>query len=142
TGPRWKAWTRPASAPERMRSRIMERLRLREDVLVAADDVPVHRLVEPRAVDARGDDGDVVRRAALVGELDQLGAERVGVVEARGRVGQLVPPHGAGESVGTEEDDVAAAELLVGQVHAHDGLRTERLEDHAALRALLGLLLG
>src|SRR5690606_18962947 len=142
TGPRWKAWTLPALPPVRMRTRIMSRLWLLEDVLVAADDVAVHRLVEPGPVDARGNDGDVVRPAALVGEVDQLGAECVGVVDARGGLGELVLPHGAGEAVGAEDDDVAAAQLLVGQVHAHGGLRAERLEDHVALHAPLGLLLG
>ena len=69
---------------------------------------------KPVAVEPRRHHRDVVRPAALVGEVDQRAAQRR---EGRGCsatiCAELLPPHQAGEPVGADDQRVAAAELLV-----------------------------
>ena len=100
------------------------------------------RLGQSVALEVGRDDRDVVGTAALVGEVDQRGAQvrELRLVRDHGR--ELLAPHQAGEPVGADDERVAAAERLVGEVDLHARIGAERLEDDVAPLALLRLFLG
>ena len=96
---------------------------------------------EPVTVEPREDDGDVVRPAALVREPDQplAGGSHIG---RRGHdPGDLVVLDLAREAVGAKHEDITLADVLVGEVHLHPGIRPQRLQDDVAPLALRRLLL-
>ena len=80
--------------------------------------------------------------AGLVGAL----GERLADVERLGagpeRLADLLEADHAGEAVGAEEQDVAAADLGVREVDLYGVGRTERLQDDVVVLEGLGLFLG
>src|SRR2546422_8470841 len=91
---------------------------------------------QPLPVEPRDDDGDVVGATALVGERDELVAGGLQVPLGAHDLGDLLLLHLAGETVGAEDERVAAPGLLMRQVHLHLGVRSERLEDDVPPLAL------
>jgi len=97
---------------------------------------------QPVSIEPHDDDGDVVRAAPLVGERDEPVARRLEIPFASDRLGDLVPLDLAREAVRAQHQDIALADVLVGEVHLDLGIGAERLEDDVAPLAARGLLLG
>src|SRR6266550_8778014 len=91
---------------------------------------------EPLAVEAREDDGDVVRPSRLVRTIDQPLARRNEIVFLGDDACDLVLSYLAGETIAAEDKDVAATHSLVGEVDLDHRLGAEGLEDDVAALAL------
>ena len=94
------------------------------------------------ALQAEGDDGDVVAAAGLVRLLDERPNQRVEVVRLGDQLGDARVLDHRRQAVGAEQEDVAGLGLPGEGVHLDRRLRTERARDDRALRVILGLLLG
>ena len=98
--------------------------------------------IQQRAVEARGDDGDVVRPTILVREIDQPLARRYQIRLFGDDARDLVLANLSREAIAAEHEHVAATNLLMRKVDLDEGLGAERLEDDVAPLALRRFLLG
>ena len=85
---------------------------------------------------------DVVRPAALVGEVDQPGAQIRKLRVVGNHVAEFLAADQPREPVRADDQRVAAAERLVGEIDLHARVGAKRLEDDVAALALLGFFLG
>src|SRR3569623_1119599 len=89
--------------------------------------------------DARGDDGDVVQAAVLVGQADQLLADAVQILARAGDLGDLLVSHHARQAVGAQDVDVAQAGRVDVDVDLHGVPHAQRPHDDVLVRERLDL---
>src|ERR1043165_7908928 len=97
---------------------------------------------QPLAFESGDYHSDVVRTAPTVGEVDQRLTEIRQAIRCFDQLADLLSSNLTRKAVRTYDQGVSPAQRLMGEIHLHARIRSERLENDVAPLALIRFLLG